>query len=57
MVNNLWHGYMAAGYGWSDKPDPWSAGAPNVLYNFENWAEQLADFVTEVRRRWRVVGS
>lgn len=37
------------GYGWSDKPSPKEAGPPNTLYNFENWADQLEDFVEQVR--------
>jgi hypothetical protein len=36
------------GYGWSDKPSPKEAGPPNTLYNFENWADQLEDFVEQV---------
>lgn len=36
------------GYGWSDKPSPKEAGPPNALYNFENWADQLEDFVEQV---------
>jgi pimeloyl-ACP methyl ester carboxylesterase len=34
------------GYGYSDKPDPRSA-EPNSIYNFENWGDQLRDFIGE----------
>jgi pimeloyl-ACP methyl ester carboxylesterase len=36
------------GYGLADKPDPRPFGAPNQLYNFENWSVQLQDFLKEV---------
>lgn len=37
------------GYGFSDKPDPREhPDGPNAIYNFENWAQQLRDFITEV---------
>lgn len=35
------------GYGFSDKPNPRTA-APNSIYNFENWGDQLTDFIEEV---------
>lgn len=35
------------GYGLSSKPDPTNS-APNTIYNFENWAEQLRDFTAQV---------
>lgn len=35
------------GYGYSSKPDPRTQEV-NSIYNFENWGEQLRDFVTEV---------
>mmetsp|Transcript_26574 Transcript_26574/g.26821 ORF Transcript_26574/g.26821 Transcript_26574/m.26821 type:complete len:340 (+) Transcript_26574:40-1059(+) len=35
------------GYGYSEKPDP-KAYDVNYLYNFENWAHQTVNFVTEV---------
>ena len=35
------------GYGYSDKPNPMNV-EQNSIYNFENWAEQLEDFMDEV---------
>jgi pimeloyl-ACP methyl ester carboxylesterase len=35
------------GYGYSDKPNPRSYEV-NSLYNFENWAEQITEFVKDV---------
>eukprot|EP00891_Asterochloris_glomerata_P009833 jgi/Astpho2/9833/Aster-03797 len=35
------------GYGYSDKPDP-KDFAPNGLYNFETWGQQLADFIDQI---------
>jgi pimeloyl-ACP methyl ester carboxylesterase len=35
------------GYGFSDKPNP-RFYQVNELYNFENWAEQVSCFITEV---------
>jgi len=35
------------GYGFSDKPNPRLA-QPNSIYNFENWGDQLTDFIEEV---------
>lgn len=35
------------GYGFSDKPNPREA-EPNSIYNFENWGQQLTDFIDEV---------
>jgi pimeloyl-ACP methyl ester carboxylesterase len=35
------------GYGFSDKPNPRLA-EPNSIYNFENWGDQLTDFIEEV---------
>ena len=35
------------GYGFSDKPNPKAYGV-NEVYNFENWAEQVAYFIDEV---------
>ena len=32
------------GYGYSDKPDP-RQYQPNSIYNFENWATHIADFI------------
>ncbi|KAK9814391.1 hypothetical protein WJX72_005098 [[Myrmecia] bisecta] len=37
------------GYGYSDKPDP-RVLAPNSIYNFETWGEQLSDFIESVIR-------
>lgn len=34
------------GYGYSDKPDP-KAAPPNSIYNFENFGDQLVDFIKE----------
>ncbi|EFJ52272.1 hypothetical protein VOLCADRAFT_55777, partial [Volvox carteri f. nagariensis] len=34
------------GYGFSDKPNPRSA-PPNSLYCFDNWGEQLTDFIQQ----------
>lgn len=34
------------GYGYSDKPSP-LAGQPNTIYTFENWSQQLQDFIVE----------
>ncbi|CAM9747445.1 unnamed protein product, partial [Phaeothamnion confervicola] len=36
------------GYGFSDKPDPGPWEEKNLIYNFENWAEQIKEFVREV---------
>lgn len=38
------------GYGYSSKPDPRTRQV-NEIYNFENWAEQTADFVKKVVRQ------
>ena len=40
------------GYGYSDKPSPYehADGAPNALYNFYTWADQLNAFLDEVVR-------
>ena len=35
------------GYGYSDKPIPDKIN-PNTVYNFENWGQQLRDFITEI---------
>ncbi|KAG2483999.1 hypothetical protein HYH03_017166 [Edaphochlamys debaryana] len=34
------------GYGYSDKPDPKSA-PQNTIYSFDNWGQQLVDFIAE----------
>ncbi|GLC34735.1 hypothetical protein PLESTB_001229200 [Pleodorina starrii] len=34
------------GYGYSDKPNPRSAPA-NSIYSFDNWGDQLADFIQQ----------
>mmetsp|Transcript_2598 Transcript_2598/g.3531 ORF Transcript_2598/g.3531 Transcript_2598/m.3531 type:complete len:337 (-) Transcript_2598:28-1038(-) len=36
------------GYGYSDKPDPGPWERKNEIYNFENWADQVLDFIDEV---------
>ena len=37
------------GYGFSDKPDPRNhPGGQNSIYNFENWSQQVRDFIKEV---------
>ena len=40
------------GYGYSDKPSPneHAGGAPNALYNYHTWANQLNAFLDEVVR-------
>jgi pimeloyl-ACP methyl ester carboxylesterase len=35
------------GYGYSDKPDP-RGQAPNSLYTFETWGQQVLDFCDEI---------
>lgn len=35
------------GYGYSDKPSPRSAPS-NSIYNFENWANQVLAFCSEI---------
>eukprot|EP01025_Chloroclados_australasicus_P000878 TRINITY_DN10305_c0_g1_i1.p1 TRINITY_DN10305_c0_g1~~TRINITY_DN10305_c0_g1_i1.p1 ORF type:complete len:380 (-),score=11.60 TRINITY_DN10305_c0_g1_i1:328-1374(-) len=35
------------GFGYSDKPSP-STSAPNTIYNFENWGQQIIDFAQHV---------
>jgi hypothetical protein len=35
------------GYGFSDKPNP-RVAEPNSIYNFENWGDQLNDFIDDV---------
>lgn len=37
------------GYGYSDKPNP-KLREKNEIYNFENWADQAVNFITEVIR-------
>ncbi|KXZ44026.1 hypothetical protein GPECTOR_75g750 [Gonium pectorale] len=34
------------GYGYSDKPNPRTA-PPNTIYSFDNWGQQLCDFIEE----------
>lgn len=38
------------GYGYSSKPDPRRRGV-NEIYNFENWADQTADFLRKVVKK------